>query len=129
MINSTNQLRLQSQCRLQPSGGDTDERPKKLDGEVVLVHHMNDHRISSMLQEDFRQNQRFRFRWWFPEDTYRGLTLRKFLTSFGDRESWRGAMDYFLHRKDMLKRVGSEDGILYLSRDFETGFTVMSNPD
>ncbi|MDA1189421.1 MAG: TIGR03663 family protein [Chloroflexi bacterium] len=96
--------------------------------EVVLVHHNNDRNVAPILTH-YQQGQRFRFRWWFPEDTYRNLTLRKFVTSFADREAWRTTMDYFLYRKDIYPRVGSEDGVLYLSSDFQSGFIVMPTPE
>jgi predicted membrane-bound mannosyltransferase len=91
---------------------------------VLLIHHNNNAKLEPMLRDGYKEGMRFKFRWWFPEQTYRNLTVRKFFRSFGDREAWRRTMDYFLYRK-MRPQHGSEDGILYLSKDFETEFRPM----
>lgn len=91
---------------------------------VLLVHHNNSSKLEPMLKDGYKEGMRIKFRWWFPEETYRNLTVRKFFKSFGDREAWRRTMDYFLYRK-MRPEPGSEDGILYLSKDFQTDFRPM----
>ena len=72
---------------------------------LVVVHrnnrgHINDELVSA----EYGDAQRVRHRWWFPESTYRGLTPGKILGSLVDREAWRRAMDYFMHREACATR-------------------------
>ncbi len=53
--------------------------------------------------------------------------MGKFIKSFGDRDSWRGAMDYFLHRKVSF-RLGSEDAFVFFSDEDLRGFTPPTPP-
>ena len=90
--------------------------------EVLLVHASNAEGASPVLRERFGEGVRVKHRWWFPEQSYRGLTLGRFVTSFADRDSWRRAMDYFLHRK-LSFALGSEDAYVYFSDRDLRGFT------
>ncbi len=96
--------------------------PDQMDGPdkppVVVVHRNNRTQVNDTLQSaDYREAQRVRHRWWFPETTYRGLTPGKIIDSLTDREAWRRAMDYFMHRKGVRDQLGSEDSYLYVARD------------
>ena len=85
------------------------------DSQVVLVHSQNKTELDPVLQDAYAEGKRIKHRWWFPE-SYKGLTLAEFFASFVDRESWRTAMDYFLHRK-IRTRLGSEDAWVFISKD------------
>ncbi len=89
---------------------------------VLLVHANNYSRSDPLLRDLYTEGVRIKHRWWFPEDTYRGLTPGKFLRSFGDRQAWRRAMDYFLYRK-LGMQTGSEDSYVYFAKDLNTSFT------
>lgn len=85
---------------------------------VVVVHRNNRGHINdAMASAEYGEAQLVRHRWWFPESTYRGLTPGKILGSLTDREAWRRAMDYFMHREGVRDQVGSEDSYLYVARD------------
>ena len=91
---------------------------------VLLVHSLNQPELDPVLLERYVEGKRIKHRWWFPEN-YRGLTLGKFLGAVADRDAWRNAMDYFLHRK-LSAPLGSEDAYLYFSRDFCGGFRAVA---
>lgn len=82
---------------------------------IQVVHSRNRDEADNALDEAYNPGGIIKHRWWFPEDTYRGLTFGKFFGSFIDREAWRNAMDYFLHREGVFNQVGSEDAHLYYS--------------
>jgi len=92
------------------------------DAEVLLLHVNNEKEAESILQDEFGEGVRLKHRWWFPEQSYRGLTLGKFVKSFADRDSWRRAMDYFMHRKVSF-RLGSEDAFVFFSDEELRSFT------
>jgi len=87
---------------------------------VVLVHERNRTAVEAALGEGYQPGIRIKHRWWFPEN-YRGLTPGKFLASFVDRQAWRVAMDYFLHRR-LRAPLGSEDAYVYFDSEFGGGF-------
>ncbi len=102
------------------------------DADVLLVHANNKVEAARAVgvarwRDEFGEGVRIKHRWWFPEQSYRGLTLGKFIKSFGDRDSWRGAMDYFLHRKVSF-RLGSEDAFVFFSDEDLRGFTPPTPP-
>ena len=89
---------------------------------VLLLHSNNRDDADGVLDEQYSEGQRIPHRQWFPEETYRGLTLGRFLTSFADRQAWRNAMDYFLYRKGVRDRIGSEDAYVYFSPSLPQDF-------
>ena len=89
---------------------------------VILVHSRNRDSLDPVLKDLYTEGERVRHRWWFPESTYRGLTLGKFLRAFGERDTWRQAMDYFFHRKGIRDRLSSEDSYVYFSREVPLSF-------
>ena len=95
------------------------------DAAVLLIHAQNQASADETLKQRFANGQRIRHRWWFPEDTYRGLTLGRFLGSFTDRETWRRAKDYFLHREGVRDRLGSEDAYVYFAGDVPHTFSAL----
>ncbi len=95
------------------------------DTPVLVLHSNNQDDPQGVLDAAYTDGERIRHRWWFPESTYRGLTLGKFIKSFGDRDAWRNAVDYFLFREGVRDRIGSEDAYVYfepsLPEDYEPG--------
>ena len=95
------------------------------DTAVLVLHSNNQDDAEGVLGDAYTGGERIRHRWWFPESTYRGLTLGKFVKSFGDRDAWRNAVDYFLFREGVRDRIGSEDAFVYfepsLPQDYEPG--------
>ena len=91
---------------------------------VVLVHSQNRGAADQVLPDEYGGGERVRHRWWFPEQTYRGLTLGEFLGAFDDRDAWRTAMDYFLYREGVRDRLGSEDSYVYFSSTLPLRFTA-----
>ena len=88
---------------------------------VVVVHSANQVGTEPLLTESYTEGQRLKHRWWFPESTYRDLTLGKFIQGFGDRTTWRRAMDYFLYRQGVEEQIGSEDSFVYFDRGLQRG--------
>ena len=91
------------------------------DTSVLLVHSQNKASVEPLLGDAYDDGERIRHRWWFPEDTYRGLTPGKFVRGLFDRGTWRGGIDYFLYRKGVEDRLGSEDAYRYYSKEFQRG--------
>ena len=88
----------------------------------MLVHSQNIEQAEEALPGVYEDAQLIRHRWWFPESTYRGLTIGKFLGSFANRDSWRAAMDYFLFREGIEGRLGSENGYVFFDISFPQDF-------
>ena len=65
---------------------------------LIVIHYKFYDDVKHLLSDKYEEGMRIKHRWWFPEETYRNLTLGKFFGSFLDRDSWRTAMDYFLNR-------------------------------
>ena len=86
------------------------------DSAVVVVHRNNQPVFIPLLGEEYKEGVRIRHRWWFPEHTYRDLTVTKIVKSFADRGAWRRAMDYFMHRR-LSSELGSEDAYVYFAQD------------
>ena len=95
------------------------------DAAVLLVHSQNQSQSEPLLTEQYTEGRRIKHRWWFPEETYRGLTVGKFLRGLADRETWRSAMDYFLYREGVFDRLGSEDAYLYFDRDLPEAISTV----
>ncbi|MCL0029336.1 hypothetical protein M1N23_04260, partial [Dehalococcoidia bacterium] len=91
--------------------------------QVVLVHSRNRDAANESLGDEYTEPARVRHRWWFPESTYRGLTPGKFLSGVFNRQAWRRAMDYWLHRDGVEDRIGSEDSYVYFRTGFPQDFT------
>ena len=93
------------------------------DSSVLLVHSINKEDVDPMLSDGFSGGELVKHRAWFPEGTYRGLTVTKFVKALADRDSWRRAMDYFLYRKGVEDRIGSEDAYVYFNLELPDGIT------
>ena len=102
------------------SGTPLEEPP---DTPVVLVHSQNRSDADLVLEEDFTEAELIRHRWWFPESTYRGLTIGKIISGAVDRQTWRAAMDYWLYREGVRDRLGSEDAYVYFTAEFLDGLS------
>ncbi|MDA0769614.1 MAG: TIGR03663 family protein [Chloroflexi bacterium] len=95
--------------------GELEEAP---DSPVVVVHSNNQAGVHDTLTPMYENAELIKHRWWFPESTYRDVTVKKFFKAVVDRESWRRVMDYWLYRKGVSDRIGSEDAYLYVQPDF-----------
>ena len=99
-----------------PSYGGT-QSAEVFDSPVLLIHSQNNQSSEQFLEDTYTPGEQIKHRWWFPEETYRGMTIGKFLGAFVDRDAWRTAMDYFLYRGGVRDRIGSEDAYIYFSLD------------
>ena len=97
--------------------------------EVVLVHSNNHEAVDPSLQGLYTDGERIRHRWWFPEQTYRNLTLERFAKGLIDREAWRGVMDYWLYREGVRHNIGSEDSYVYFAPDFPQNFEPVASTE
>ena len=91
------------------------------DSSVVLLHSKNQPEADPVLAGKYDKGIRIKHRWWFPE-SYKGMTLGKFIRALADPGAWGRAIDYFLYR-ELGTPLGSEDAYVYFSRDFPPGFT------
>ena len=93
-------------------------------GQIVVVHSQNQKAADEGLKDLYTEGQRIRHRWWFPESTYRNLTPGKIVRAIFDRDSWRRAMEYWLYRKGVDDRLGSEDAYVYFQQGLEQDFST-----
>ena len=84
---------------------------------VLVVHSRNAGAADEALGDLYTEGEVVKHRWWFPESTYRDLTIGKFLSGLVDRQTWRRATDYFLNRDGVEDLVGSEDSYIYFAND------------
>ena len=103
-----------------------DESPT---AEALIVHSSNQEGVSPSLQGIYTDGQRIRHRWWFPESTYRNLTLGRFASGLVDREAWRNVMDYWLFRDGVRHNIGSEDAYIYFSPEFPQNFRPIASTE
>ena len=92
------------------------------EAQLLLVHSENKSKVDEALDGSFPHVVRIQHRRWFPE-TYKGTTWGGFIGALFDREDWRMAMDYFLHRKAPACEYCSEDAYVYFSSELPSGFT------
>ena len=90
------------------------------DASVLVIHSNNQTTNDPILLEQYGEGTPIKHRWWFPE-SYRGLTPEKLLKGLVNRDSWRIAKDYFLHRK-LHSSIGSEGAYVYFARGFSSTF-------
>ena len=83
-----------------------------MEQEVLIIHSQNKLAVQEPLKEKYGEAIRFRHRWWFPEHTYRDLSLKKIILSISDRSAWTRSIDYFLYR-DLNHNLSSEDAYVY----------------
>ena len=83
-----------------------------MEQEVLIIHSQNKLAVQEPLKEKYGEGIRFRHRWWFPEHTYRDLSLKKIILSISDRSAWTRSIDYFLYR-DLNHNLSSEDAYVY----------------
>ena len=60
-----------------------------------------------------------RHRWWFPEfdGTYRNLTPKKIVKIITNRESIRNITNYWLNRKGVEDKIGSENSFIFVTKE------------
>ena len=88
------------------------------DTEVMVIHSDNLKDADALISDGYTRGRKIRHRWWFPEQTYRGLTLERFVRGIASPSAWQGALGYFLHRDGVEPMIGSEDSYVYYSRTF-----------
>ena len=97
--------------------------------EVVLVHSGNHEAVDPSLQGLYTGGERIKHRWWFPEHTYRDLTLERFAKGLIDRHAWRSVMDYWLFREGVRHNIGSEDSYVYFAPEFPQNFEPVASTE
>ncbi len=88
------------------------------DTEVMVIHSDNLEDADALIGDGYTRGRKVRHRWWFPEQTYRELTLEAFVRGIVSPSAWSGALGYFLHRDGVEPMLGSEDSYVYYSRSF-----------
>lgn len=97
--------------------------------EVLLVHSNNEDEVSPSLAGLYTEGQRIRHRWWFPEHTYRELTLERVASGLVNRETWRSIIDYWLFREGVRHNIGSEDAYVFFAPDFPQDFEPITSTE
>ena len=90
------------------------------DAKVVLVGFDRNHEedVERVLGASF-VGQRFKLRWWFPED-YRSFSVGNILEGLANPEVRSKLWRYFLYR-ETVNPLGSTDFMVYVRRDLATG--------
>ena len=72
-----------------------------------------------------------RHRWWFPEfdGTYRNLTPKKIVTIITNRESIRNITKYWLNRKGVEDKIGSENSFIFVTKEIYPEISVFDLSD
>ena len=83
-----------------------------MEQQVLIIHSQNKLAVQETVKDRYGEGSRFKHRWWFPEHTYRDLSLKKIVKSVFDRSSWVRSMDYFVYR-DLNHNLSSEDAYVY----------------
>ncbi len=83
-----------------------------MEQQVLIIHSQNKLAVQQPVKDKYGEGSRFRHRWWFPEHTYRDLSLKKIVKSIFDRSTWVRSMDYFVYR-DLNHNLSSEDAYVY----------------
>ena len=97
--------------------------------EVLLVHSSNQEAVEPSLQGLYTDGQRVKHRWWFPEHTYRNLSLERIASGLVNRETWRTVMDYWLYRDGVRHNIGSEDAYVHFDLDFPQTFKPIASTE
>ena len=97
--------------------------------EVLLVHSNNEGDVTPTVEGLYTEGQRIRHRWWFPEHTYRDLTLDRLASGLVDRETWRSVVDYWLFREGVRHNIGSEDAYVFFAPDFPQNFKPIASTE
>jgi len=83
-----------------------------MEQQILIIHSQNKLAVQETVKDVYGEGSRFKHRWWFPEHTYRDLSLKKIIKSVFDRSSWVRSMDYFVYR-DLNHNLSSEDAYVY----------------
>ncbi len=87
--------------------------------DVILVHSSNNEVSSNkIISSGFKNGVIIPHRWWFPEYTYREVSIKKIIGSVADLNSWHRLLSYWLHRDGVSENIGSEDAYLYTKENF-----------
>ena len=97
--------------------------------EVLLVHSNNEDAVSPVLDGLYTGGQRIRHRWWFPEHTYRNLTLERLASGLVNRETWRSVIDYWLYRDGIRHDIGSEDAYVFFDPTFPQDYKPVASTE
>lgn len=95
------------------------------DAPVVLVGFESDHdsKVKPALSNYI--GQRYKLRWWFPED-YRGITPDGILKAIFDQTTRTKLWNYFMYRQT-FNPLGSTDFSLYIRKDLVEGPLALSS--
>ena len=85
---------------------------------VILVHSKNHEAAAKAYSRDYLEPKRIPHRWWFPEYTYRNVSIVSVLGSLTDFGAWKRLASYWLNREGVAKNIGSEDSYLYAREGF-----------
>ena len=86
--------------------------------QVILVHSKNYEAANKAYSTDYLEPKRIPHRWWFPEYTYRNVSIVRVLGSLADFGAWNRLASYWLNREGIAKNIGSEDSYLYTREGF-----------
>ena len=96
---------------------DLGQTPGEPTGAVLLLN-ANNQAANEPLLTKYEPGQRFRHRWWFPED-YRNLTVSGLLSSLVNPAEWSTWWAYFYNR-ELGIALGSSDALVYYPQGFRS---------
>ncbi len=88
----------------------------------VLLVNASNVAIVNQVPGYYDSGQRYHHRWWFPEQTYRGLTADSFLAHLGSTKTWEGWWNYWIDRKEPYP-LGSVDAFAFFQKGLLQGKT------
>ena len=84
-------------------------------GKIFIIHSENSKPDRMIKNINVVTMQRIPHRWWFPEETYRALSLANLIQKNVDPKNWVYPIQYWFNRSNIGYKIGSEDFyIIYL---------------
>ncbi|MFL2756089.1 MAG: flippase activity-associated protein Agl23 [Dehalococcoidia bacterium] len=83
--------------------------------EILIIHPENYNPPEVIANPNSVTLQKIPHRWWFPEETYRELSIPNLIQKNTNFQSLQSTLEYWLNRSNIGHRIGSEDFyIVYL---------------
>ena len=83
--------------------------------EILIIHPENYNPPEVIANSNSVTLQKIPHRWWFPEETYRELSIPNLIQKNTNFQSLQSTLEYWLNRSNIGHRIGSEDFyIVYL---------------
>ena len=89
----------------------------------VLLAQLSNAGVGAARPDIYAPGERYKHRWWFPEEGYRATTTSRFFEWVRDPDMWKTWLSYIVHRELTLE-LGSIDAVAY----FPAGWAPAAGP-